>query len=53
MKMLQYDGTAVSDRIDIDKADASKEYIFLVIGILRMLLINFNHIFAMVAMLYQ
>ena len=51
--MLQYDRNDVSEGIDIDKTNKSKKCMFAIIGILKMLVIDFNHIFVMVVMLCQ
>ena len=59
MKMLEYDRIDVPEGIDINKTSESKEWYFkdigmfgiFAIGILKTLVVNFNHIFVMVAML--
>ena len=48
--MLQYDRIVASKGIDINKKVHQKNIYFVIIGILKMLVINFNHIFVMVAM---
>ena len=47
-KMLEYDRIDISEGIDINKASVSKECD---IGILKILVLNINRIFAMVAMI--
>ena len=49
--MLEYDRTHVSEGIDVNKAHASENIIFAVIGILKILVLNINFIFALVAMI--
>ena len=49
----RFDRFDASKWIDINKTNASKECIFGIIGILKMLVINFRHMFVMVVMLYQ
>ena len=53
MKMLQYERIDVSEGIDINKTSESKERIFVIIGILKTLALNFNHIVVMVVKLCQ
>ena len=43
--MLEYDEIDISERINVNKTSASKEY-----DILKMLVLSMNHIFAMVIM---
>ena len=52
-KILQYDRVDVSEGIDINKTSASKDVILVIIGILKMLVINFNNMFVIVAVVYQ
>ena len=49
--MLEYDRNDVSEGIDINKTNASKTVIFVIIGILKVLVLNMNHIFAMVVLI--
>ena len=49
--MLEYDRTDISEGMDINKTNASKNVIFLIIGILKTLVLTMNHIFAMVVMI--
>ena len=48
--MLQYDRKDISERIDINKTNASKDVKFVIIGTLKISVLNMNHIFAMVVM---
>ena len=48
--MLEYDGIDISKRIDIKKTNTPKSVKFVVIGTLKMLVLNMNHIFAMIVM---
>ena len=45
MKILQYEKFDVSEGIDINKTSASKECMLFIIGILKMLVTNLNHMF--------
>ena len=47
--MLEHDRIDVSERIDINKTNASKNVIFIIVGTLKILVLNMNHIFAMIA----
>ena len=49
--MLEYDRNDVSEGIDINKTNASKTVIFVIIGILKVLVLNMNHIFVMVVLI--
>ena len=49
--MLEYDGTDTSEGTDVNKANASKNMIFVTIGILKILALSMSHIFAMVVMI--
>ena len=48
--MLEYERIDIPERIDVDKKIHQKSVIFVTIGILKILGINMNHIFAMVVM---
>ena len=48
--MLEYDRTDISEGIEANKINASKNVIFTIHGILKILILNMNHIFAMVVM---
>ena len=50
-KMLQYDRVNISEGIHVNKISASKECDVFTIGILKILLLRMNHIFAMVVMI--
>ena len=52
--MLQYERIDISERIDVNKSDESKErvYDFAIIGILKKLIISMNHIFVINVMIY-
>ena len=45
--MLEYDRIDISAGIDIDKTNLSKECDIFIIGILMILVLSINHIFAM------
>ena len=49
--MLEYDRNDVCEGIDINKTNASKTVIFVIIGILKVLVLNMSHIFAMVVLI--
>ena len=50
--MLEYDRIDISEGIDINKTNASRQnVIFVTIGIFKILVLNMNHIFAMVVMI--
>ena len=49
--MLEYDRNDIWEGIDVNKTSLSKEWIFVAIGILKILLLSMNHIFAMVVMI--
>ena len=49
--MLEYNRIDISDRIDVNKTNASKECDFVTVGILEVLLLGMSHIFAMVVMI--
>ena len=49
--MLEYDKTDISEGIDVNKTSASKDVIFVTIGILKILFLSTNNIFAMVFMI--
>ena len=49
--MLEYERIDISEGIDVNKTNLSKNVIFITIGILKILVLNMNHIFAMVVMI--
>ena len=49
--MLEYDRIDISEGIDVNKTNASKECNIVTIGILKILLLSMSHIFAMVVMI--
>ena len=49
--MLEYDRINISGGIDINKINATKSVIFVIIGIFKIKVLNVNHIFAMVVMI--
>ena len=49
--MLGYDRIDISEGIDINKTNASKDVIFVVIGTFLINILNMDHIFAMVVMI--
>ena len=51
IKMLQSDRIDVSEGIDINKTDASKECMFCIVGILKMVL-KLNHIYVIVVTIH-
>ena len=50
--MLEYDGIDISGGIDIKKQTYQKSAKFVITGILKTLVLNMNHTFAMVVMVY-
>ena len=50
--MLEYDRIDISQRTDINKTNGSKECKICHYGILKILVLNMNHIFVMVVMVY-
>ena len=50
IKMVEYDRIDIWEGIDIKKSNASKECKICIIGILKILVLNINHIFLMVVM---
>ena len=48
--MLEYDRIDISEGIDINKTNGLKQFIFVIIGSLKILILNINHIFVMVVM---
>ena len=49
--MLEYDRIYISEGIDVNKMDLSKNVIFVIIGILKILVLSMNYTFAMVVMI--
>ena len=49
--MLECDRIDISEGIDLNKTSASKNVIFVTIGILKILVLIMNHILAMVIMI--
>ena len=49
--MLEYDRIDISEGTDVNKTNASKNLIFVTIGILKILVLNMSHVFAMAAMI--
>ena len=49
--MLEYDRIDISEGVDVNKKKLSKDWIFLIIGILKMLVLSMNHIFVMAVMI--
>ena len=47
---LEYDRIDISEGTDINKTNVSKNVTHVIIGILKLLVINTSHIFAMVVM---
>ena len=50
--MLQFERIDISEGIDLNKSDKSKSVSFVIIGILKTLVINMNHMFVMDNMIY-
>ena len=50
--MLEYNRLDISEGIDVNKANASKNVIFVIIGILKILVVGTNHILATAVMIY-
>ena len=48
--MLEYDRIYISEGIDLKKTNASKSVKFVIIGTLKILVLNMNNIFVMVVM---
>ena len=48
--MLEYDRIDILEGIDVNKQMHQKSVIFVIIGTLKILVLNMNHIFAMVVM---
>ena len=49
--MLEYYRIDISEGIDVNKTNDQKNVIFVIIGTLKILVLNMNYIFAMVAMI--
>ena len=49
--MLERDRIDISEGIDANKTNASKNMIFVAISILKILVLSMNHIFTMVVMI--
>ena len=49
--MLEYDRIDISEGTDVNKTNASKNLIFVTIGILKILVLNMSHVFAMAVMI--
>ena len=49
--MLEYERIDISEGIDVNKTNLSKNVIFITIGILKILVLNMNLIFVMVVMI--
>ena len=50
--MLEYNRLDISEGIDVNKANTSKNVIFVIIGILKILIVGTNHILATAVMIY-
>ena len=50
--MLQYEKISVSEGIDIDKQMHQKNVCFVIIGVLKMLDLNLNHMFPINVMMF-
>ena len=49
--MLGYDRTDISEGVDVNKTNLSKDVIFVTIGISKILVLNMKSIFVMVGMI--
>ena len=49
--MLEYDRIDISEKITLTKQVHQKSVIFVTIGVLKILVLSMNHIFAMVIMI--
>ena len=49
--MLEYNRIDISEGIDVNKTNLSKNVIFVTIVILKILVLSMNHIFAMVVVI--
>ena len=49
--MLEYNRIHISEGIDVNKTNPSKNVIFVIFVVLRIFLLSMNHIFAMVVMI--
>ena len=49
--MIEYKRIDISEGIDVNKTNLPKNVIFVIIGILKILVLSMNHIFAMVVMI--
>ena len=49
--MLESDRIVISEGIHVDKTNASKKCDYVIIGILKILVLSMNHIFAMSVMI--
>ena len=49
--MLEYDRIDISEGIDVNETNASKNVIFVTIGTLKMLVLSVSHIFPVVVMI--
>ena len=50
---MQYKRIAVSEGIDINKSNESKEYMFVINGILKIMVLSMNHMPVMNVVIYQ
>ena len=49
--MLEYERIDITKEIDVNKTNLSKNVIFMTVGILKILVLSMNQIFAMVVMI--
>ena len=49
--MLEYDRIDISEGTDVNKTSASKNAIFVTIGVLKILVLSMNHIFVIVVII--
>ena len=51
LQVLEFDRVDISEEIDVNKTNVSKNVIFVTIGILKILVLNMSHVFAMTVMI--
>ena len=51
LQVLEFDRIDISEEIDVNKTNVSKNVIFVTIGILKILVLNMSHVFAMAVMI--
>ena len=51
LQWVEYDRIGVSEGIDVNRMNASKHMVFVIIGDFQIKILNMNHVFAMVVMI--